>query len=202
MMNADIALQYLIEGNKRYVSAINSDSALPTKLELSPVSEGQTPFAIILGCSDSRVPAEMVFNCGLGELFVVRVAGNVVEPNQIGSIEFACQKFGTQLVVVLGHTHCGAVNATVSALQSEPASISPNLASIVDQIAPAVTPVISGKEFENQDDLMLRSMRANVSHSVAGLQSRSNVLTDLVKEDKLKIVGAEYALESGKVNFY
>ena len=201
-MNPEIALQKLIDGNQRYVSATDDGAEMVTKLKRADASDGQNPFAIILGCSDSRVPAEIVFHRGLGDLFVIRVAGNVVAPSQIGSVEFACQQFGTQLVVVLGHTNCGAVSATVDALLGEPEEISPHIASIVDRVTPAVLPVIAKQEFKDKNDLLKKSMRANITQSVAGLQMRSRILRSLVKQNKLKIVGAEYSIETGKVKFH
>lgn len=201
-MKSDIALEKLIAGNQRFVADTADGAELVTKVKRQNVLDGQNPFAVILGCSDSRVPAELVFNCGLGDLFVIRVAGNIVAPSQIGSVEFACQHFGTQLVVVLGHTHCGAINATVEALLGDPDSFSPNLASIVDRVTPAVHPLVMSGEFDDRDELVHQSMRANTLQSVKGLQMRSRSLRSLVKKGELKIIGAEYSIESGVVDFY
>ena len=201
-MNADKALEKLIKGNQRYVDATDDGAEMVTTLKRAGVSEGQNPFAIILGCSDSRVPAELIFHRGLGDLFVIRVAGNVVAPSQIGSVEFACQQFGTQLVVVLGHTHCGAINATVDSLLGDPENVSPNIASIVDRVTPAVHPVIAKNEYKDKSDLLRQSMRANVAQSVNGLQLRSRILRNLTQQKKLKIIGAEYSIETGKVDFH
>ena len=201
-MNADIALKKLIEGNKHYVNATDNGAEIVTKLERSPADQDQTPFAIILGCSDSRVPVETVFHQGLGDLFVIRVAGNIVAPSQIGSIEFACHNFGTQLVVVLGHSNCGAVKATIDALTSDPAGISPNIASIVDRVAPAVLPVVAKNPDADKTVLLEQAVTANVNRSVLGLTSRSVILKELIDQGKLKIVGAEYSLETGQVEFH
>lgn len=203
-MNADLALQKLKEGNQRYVSKTMGGGELATLVNRSPVEDGQSPFAIILGCSDSRVPAEMVFHRGLGDLFVVRVAGNIIEPSQIGSIEFACQNFGTELVVVLGHSHCGAVNATVKALldDSKQSAVSENIAAIVNQISPAVRPVVDKHRNLEHAELVHKAMRANIEQTVIGLQTRSRDLSALIASGKLKIVGGEYSLESGVVDFY
>jgi len=201
-MNPDLALKKLIEGNQRYVAATEDGAELTTTIKRQPVDQGQAPFAVILGCSDSRVPAELVFHRGLGDLFVIRVAGNVVAPSQIGSVEFACQHFGTQLVVVLGHSHCGAINATVQALTAESDDISPNVASIVDRVTPAVLPIVTSKKYTDHDALVHQAMRANVEQSVAGLQMRSRQLRNMVKSGKLKIIGAEYSIETGVVDFY
>lgn len=201
-MNADIALKKLIAGNKRYVESTADGAELTITTKRQEVADGQNPFAIILGCSDSRVPAELVFHRGLGDLFVIRVAGNVVAPSQIGSVEFACQHFGTQLVVVLGHSHCGAINATVEALMGDPDDLSPNIASIVDRVTPAVLPIVKRRKFTDHDDLVHQAMRANVEQSVNGLQMRSRILRRMVERDEIKIIGAEYSIETGVVDFY
>ncbi len=201
-MKPELALAKLKQGNKRFVEAIANDAELTTDVTLPDALNGQKPFAIILGCSDSRVPAELVFHHSLGELFVIRVAGNIVAPSQLGSIEFACQQFGTQLVVVLGHTQCGAISATVNALTEDPGEISPNIGALVDRVTPAVLPVVKSQHDCPKDELMLKAMRANVRHSVSNLSSSSSVIRNLIEMGQLKVVGAEYALETGKVNFY
>lgn len=201
-MNAEQALQKLKEGNRKFVEATAAEEDLTTPLVKIDASQGQRPFAVILGCSDSRVPAELVFHCGLGELFVIRVAGNIVAPSQIGSVEFACQNFGTELVIVLGHSHCGAINATVQTLLEEGDDISPNVASIVDRVTPAVLPVVNQNTAADHADLVHQAMRANVEHSVKRLQMRSQILRQLVKKGKLQIIGADYSIESGEVDFY
>ncbi|MFT5571797.1 MAG: carbonic anhydrase [Cryomorphaceae bacterium] len=201
-MNADLALKKLIAGNKRFVEATAAGAELTMTIRRMGVNEGQNPFAIILGCSDSRVPAELVFHRGLGDLFVIRVAGNVVAPSQIGSVEFACQYFGTELVVVLGHSHCGAINVTVDALLGDPDAISPNIASIVDRVTPAVMPIVTKNDYVDQEDLIHQAMKANIEQSVIGLQMRSRTLRSFVKKGKLKIIGAEYSIETGEVEFY
>ena len=199
-MNSKDALQKLIEGNKRYVSGDRINTS-PVKADHQPILE-QKPFAVVLGCSDSRVPAEIVFDQGLGDLFVIRVAGNIVAPSQIGSVEFACQQFGTQLVVVLGHTMCGAISATVDSLLDGSETSSPNLAAIVDQIVPAAQPVVLNQADVTREQMLLNAMKANVDHSVASLESQSQIIRDLVAKDKLRIVGAEYCVESGEVKFH
>ncbi len=201
-MDATTALTKLKNGNDRFVKAIEGGAELTTSVTLNDARAGQTPFAVILGCSDSRVPLELVFHRGLGDLFVIRVAGNIVAPSQIGSIEFACQQFGTKLVVVMGHTHCGAINATVSALTEHPDEVSPNIASIVDRVTPAVLPVVANNDGDCKDELMQKAMRANVEHSVNRLSSRSAIIRSLIKKGELQVIGAEYAIETGKVTFY
>lgn len=201
-MNPDKALELLKEGNKHYIESTVNDAEINIRTRRESTEEGQSPFAVVLGCSDSRVPAELVFSQGLGDLFVVRVAGNIIAPSQIGSIEFACQNFGTQLIVVLGHSHCGAIKATVDSLLSSPGDISPNIASIVEELLPAVRPVVEKHECDDKDHLVHQAMRANVEQSVSGLKMRSTVLRDMLNNKQIKIVGAEYSLETGAVEFY
>ncbi len=201
-MNADLALKKLIDGNKRYVEATEDGAELTITTRRQSVADGQKPFAVILGCSDSRVPAELVFHLGLGDLFVIRVAGNIVAPSQIGSVEFACQHFGTQLVVVLGHSHCGAINATVDSLISGSADLSPNVASIVDRVTPAVHPIVKRQQYSDKNELIHQAMRANIEQSVTGLQMRSRILRSLAERGEIKIIGAEYSIETGIVDFY
>lgn len=201
-MNANDALEKLKQGNRLFMDEIKSDSELRTKISRDAMGGEQKPFAIILGCSDSRVPAELVFSQGLGDLFVIRVAGNIVAPSQIGSIEFACQQFGTELVVVMGHSRCGAITATVDSLLSDPDSLSPNLAAIVDRVTPAVHPIVSENKELDRAELLRRAGKANVLQSVRGLKMRSRILRGLASQDKLTIVGAEYCIDSGEVEFF
>ena len=161
--------------------------------------EKQSPFAIILGCSDSRVPLELIFCQGLGDLFVIRVAGNVATPTQIGSVEFAAEKFGTKLVVVLGHTSCGAVKAALEDLDQENSIQSPNLKAIVDSIKPGIEDSIS--DLDSYDEKIQKAVRANVQTSINNLINESEILRQLRSESGLKIIGADYCLESGTVEF-
>ena len=197
------ALALLKEGNLRYIDSLTNPDPM-TRKRPALVSD-QNPLAIILGCSDARVPVEIVFDQGLGELFVIRVAGNVVAPSQIGSIEFAAEKFDTQLVVVLGHSHCGAVTACVEAMIDPDKYYSPNLQSIVDRIRPSVynlheLATANGNDID-ADELVRRSTRANVRMSVSQLKHGSRALEDLNNSGQLLIVGAEYDLETGIVRF-
>lgn len=199
------ALSMLKEGNDRYVASLSDkDGLIQTTPKLVSVDE-QNPVAIILGCSDARVPVELVFDQGLGDLFVIRVAGNVVAPSQIGSVEFAAEKFGTRLVVVLGHSHCGAVTACVEALMNPEQKQSPNIRSIVDRISPSVYNLheIAAASGEEVDINMLidRSVRANVRMSVSQLKHGSRIIEDMVDSGELLVVGAEYDLKTGKVKF-
>lgn len=191
------ALDRLREGNRRFVERLLK---LPDRLP-SELSAGQSPFAVILGCSDSRVPAELVFDQGLGDLFVIRVAGNIVAPTQIGSVEFAATQFGTPLVVVLGHGSCGAVTATLSEMSAPKAGASRNLRSIVSRIEPALKPLMERGAWDDQGKLMGAAVRANVRASVQQLKAGSQILESLINDGKLAIVGAEYDMESGEVTF-
>ncbi len=190
----------LREGNRRFVAGQPSRDLRMSESRLAELAEQQTPFAIVLGCSDSRVPAEIVFDQGLGDLFVIRVAGNIVTPSQIGSVEFAAAQFGTRLVVVLGHSRCGAVIATLEQLRRPTIEQSRNLRSIVDCIQPSVRDLLD----EHPGDagaLVARAVRANVSASVNRLRHGSEILEQLIADDGLRVVGAEYSLETGVVEF-
>ncbi|MBT8087269.1 MAG: carbonic anhydrase, partial [Gammaproteobacteria bacterium] len=168
----------------------------------SELSEGQKPFAIVLACSDSRVPVELVFDQGFGDLFVIRVAGNIVAPSQIGSIEFAAEQFGTRLVVVLGHSNCGAVVATLNELALKDAHRSPNLRAIVDRVRPAVEPVLAAHGNDHDSTEVIReSVRANIQASVERLSHGSRILEKLIDDGDLAVVGAEYSIETGNVKF-
>ena len=201
MLDAHDALRRLEEGNARFAEA--GASHVPAEpAALQELAGRQEPFAIVLGCSDSRVPAEIVFDQGLGDLFVIRVAGNIVAPSQIGSVEFAAAAFGTRLVVVLGHTSCGAISATVDEVTTPDRVDSPNLRSIVDRIRPTVETLVEGQPPQPRDALIQRASRANVRASVDHLRHGSALLEELVLTDGLLVVGAEYALETGRVDFF
>lgn len=202
MISAREALQRLQEGNQRFVAALRGDGTETNGARRRALVFDQAPFAIILGCSDSRVPAEIVFDQGLGDLFVIRVAGNVVAASQIGSIEFAAERFGTRLVVVLGHTRCGAVQATLEELDRPSATRSPNLHSIVDRIRPAVETLMETDLRRQPAALMRHAVRANIRASVNQLRHGSHILEQLIARDGLLVVGAEYALETGVVDFF
>lgn len=201
MMNADEALARLREGNQRYVDNTTRLAEINDWQRRAELAKGQEPFAIILGCSDSRVPAEIVFDQGLGDLFVIRVAGNVVAPSLVGSVEFAASQFGTPLVVVLGHSSCGAIRATLDQLASCSESPSPNLADIVERVRPAVAPLMERTPERPTAELMEEAVRANVHASVRGLTAESPILAERVRDGRLKVVGAEYDLASGEVSF-
>ena len=202
MISALEALDGLVEGNRRFVSDGRSHNSLASQTRRSELVEGQEPFAIILGCSDSRVPAEIIFDQGLGDLFVIRVAGNIVAPSQIGSVEFAAERFGTRLVIVLGHSVCGAVLATLEELKRPTAGRSPNLGSIVDRIRPSVEPLFETDLRHRPDALMQQAVRANIRAAANNLRYGSQVLEQLIQRGELLVVGAEYSLDTGVVDFF
>jgi carbonic anhydrase len=201
MIPASDALKRLREGNRRFVANLTATNA-PSQERRTELVAGQEPFAIILGCSDSRVPAELVFDQGFGDLFVIRVAGNIVAPSQIGSVEFAAARFGTRLVVVLGHSQCGAVSATLEELLGRAPNESRNLRSIVDRVRPAVETLLSNDHLRADPDALIRdAVRANVRASANQLRHGSELLERLIQSDGLHVVGAEYSLETGVVAF-
>ncbi len=195
------ALERLQVGNRRFIEGRPTWSGI-SREELEASARGQKPFAIILSCSDSRVPAELIFDQGVGDLFVVRVAGNVVAPSQVGSVEFAAEQFGTELVVVLGHSHCGAVKATLDHLRRPGGELSPGLQSVVDRIQPAVESLVEGTLADDADALLRAGIRANVRESVDQLKHGSVILENLISSDRLHVVGAEYSLNTGLVEFF
>lgn len=201
MITAGEAIKRLKEGNQRFVSGVRSIDTIAKQVQRAAFLKGQAPFAIILGCSDSRVPAEIVFDQGLGDLFVIRVAGNIVAPSQIGSVEFAAERFGTPLVVVLGHSMCGAVMATIEELASTAKAHSQNVQSIVSRIRPAVEPLFNTELRQQPDKLLESAIRANILAATNHLRHGSQTLEKLVQQGDLEIVGAEYSLESGEVTF-
>ena len=202
MISAQEALERLYEGNRRFVSDIRGRGTLTSQTRRRELAAGQEPFAIILGCSDSRVPAEIVFDQGLGDLFVIRVAGNIVAASQIGSVEFAAERFGTRLVVVLGHSQCGVVRATLEELQQPTDNQSRNLRSIVDRVRPSVEALLSTELRHDPEALVRHAVRANVRVSAGHLRHGSAVLEQLIQRDGLLVVGAEYSLETGAVEFF
>jgi carbonic anhydrase len=202
MIDARTALQQLMEGNRRFVAEVSRPDTLTGRSRRMELASGQEPFAIILGCSDSRVPAEIVFDQGLGELFVIRVAGNIVASSQVGSVEFAASKFGTRLVVVLGHSQCGAVQSTLEELQQPTGNQSRNLRSIVDRVRPSVEGLLETPLRSDPEALVRHAVRANIRASAAHLRHGSDVLEQLIEQQGLLIVGAEYSLETGVVDFF
>ncbi|MDP8983874.1 MAG: carbonic anhydrase [Pseudomonadota bacterium] len=202
MISARESLALLRDGNRRFVADVRSRDTLPSRARRIEVAAGQEPFAAILGCSDSRVPVEIVFDQGLGDLFVIRVAGNIVAPSQVGSVEFAAEQFGTRLVVVLGHSQCGAIGATLEQLQRPKENQSRNLHSIVDLIRPSVEGLLATELKHDMDELVHQAVRANIRASVNHLRHGSEIIEQLIRNDGLLVVGAEYSLESGVVDFF
>jgi carbonic anhydrase len=200
MIPATEALQGLREGNLRFVNEQRRDDGESTARRRALAAQ-QQPVAIVLGCSDARVPAELVFDQGLGDLFVIRVAGNIVAPSQVGSVEFAAEAFGTRLVVVLGHSNCGAIHATLQQLARPWREQSRNLSSIVERIRPAVEGLLDGQS-RDLADLEQRAVRANIRMSADHLRHGSEVLEQLIRKDGLLVVGAEYSVETGVVDFF
>lgn len=196
------ALQRLQEGNRQFVAGNYNAADHVAELKLTAANAGQQPFAVVLGCSDSRVPVEIVFNQGFGDLFVIRVAGNIVAPSQVGSIEFAAEKFGIKLVVVLGHTHCGAIEATLEEMSRPTSSQSRNLRSIVDRIRPSVQGLLATDLKHNHELLKQAAVRTNISVSASFLRHGSQLIEQLTEQGKLLVVGAEYSLETGMVDFF
>ncbi len=196
------ALERLRQGNDRFVADIHNGGDNCTGARRKEVLDNQEPFAIILGCSDSRVPAELVFDQGLGDLFVIRVAGNIVAPSQVGSVEFAAARFKTKLVVVLGHSQCGAILATLEELKRPTENQSRNLKSIVDRIRPAIETLLETDLKHDHEALVHHSVRANIRASVNHLRNGSELLENLIQHDGLLVVGAEYSLKTGAVEFF
>ncbi|MDO4682570.1 MAG: carbonic anhydrase [Lautropia sp.] len=201
MIEAHEALRRLQNGNRRFVAGLGGLSAT-NHARRSQLLAGQKPFAILLGCADSRVPAELVFDQGLGELFVIRVAGNIVAPSQIGSVEFAVERYETKLVVVLGHSNCGAVDATLEELQLPIKGRSPNLRAVVDRIRPSVEPILESYMGDNREQLMRLAVRANIRNAANHLRHGSRVLEHWIANEGVMVVGAEYSLETGIVDFF
>jgi carbonic anhydrase len=194
------AAERLLAGNQRFCAGQQAHHSRTFSSELA--ERPQRPFAIVLGCSDSRTPVEVLFDEGFGDLFVVRIAGNVVAPSVVGSIEFAASQFGTRLVVVLGHTRCGAIAATAHALHTGNGPDSRNIRSITDRIAPHIEPLVRAKDTMPDADRLRVLMRANVLASVDHLRHGSRLLEELVLAGRVAVAAADYELETGRVQFF
>lgn len=201
MVTAEDALRRLKEGNARFVSGFRNSDEKVNHSRRMEISTAQSPIAIILGCSDSRVPAEYVFDQGLGDLFVIRVAGNVVASSQIASVEFAAANFGTRLVVVLGHSQCGVILATLDQIQQPAESQSRHLHAIVERVRPSVEQLLKTEVGQDRERLIERAVTENVIRSMHQLQHGSEIIEKSIRDDGLLIVGAEYSLETGEVEF-
>jgi len=202
MLTALEAFRQLKEGNLRFTGSMTGDAELQSQSRRIKLTKATEPLAIILGCSDARVPAEIVFDQGLGDLFVIRVAGNIVSPSQVGSVEFAAERMGTRLVVVLGHTQCGAIQATIEALENPNGGASRNLLSIVDRVRPSVEGLFATDLRNDREALSRAAVRANIRASADHLRHGSRVLEQLIQNDGLVVVGAEYSLDTGVVDFF
>lgn len=202
MITAPEAIGRLLEGNRRFVSGATKGSSLSSQARREELVSGQEPFAIILGCSDSRVPVEMVFDQGLGDLFVVRVAGNIVTASLVGSIEFGVKLSGAPLVVVLGHSGCGAVQATLEEMDNPTENLSPNLRSISDCICPSIETTFKAEPRPGREELLRAAIRANTLNSIFQLQNESKILAKMIQDEKLQVVGAEYSQATGVVEFF
>jgi carbonic anhydrase len=201
MITAQEALNRLQEGNRRFVAGNHHSDNVDIISHREELVHGQQPFATIVGCSDSRAPVECIFDQGPGDLFVVRVAGNVLTSTQIGSVEFAVEKLGCPLVVVMGHTRCGAIQATLAALRQPPQTLSVHLQSLVEYLRPSVEAVLEDSETRSEEDLVALGVRANVRHSVHLLEEQSEIVRRHIQQGDASVIGAEYALETGKVEF-
>ena len=202
MIPAGEALERLQAGNARFTAHLRSADEFVSHTRRPALTMVQEPFAIILGCSDARVPAELVFDQGLGDLFVIRVAGNIVARSQVGSVEFAAERFHTRLVVVLGHSQCGAIAATLEELRRPTENQSRNLSAIVERVRPSVEGLLGTDLARDPDALVRQATRANIKASVDHLRHGSEVLEHLIRENGLMVVGAEYAVETGVVEFF
>lgn len=202
MTSAQQALDLLRDGNRRFVEGVRGPSSVTVQSRRLELVEDQSPFAIVLGCSDSRVPAEIVFDQGLGDLFVIRVAGNITKPSQIGSVEFAAERFGTRLVVVMGHSNCGVVRATVEVLMQREQIWSPNSGTIIDSIRPSIEALLEIERQWTPEEFLQEAVRANVCQAAEQLRQGSKILQTLIQEDHLMVVGCIYSLETGLVEFF
>jgi carbonic anhydrase len=202
MISARDALQRLREGNLRFAANVSGPEEFLTSTRRAELTHVQEPLAIVLGCSDARVPAEIVFDQGLGDLFVIRVAGNIVAPSQVGSVEFASARFGTRLVVVLGHSQCGAILATLEEIRRPTERQSPNLKAIVDRVRPSVEGLLETGLHDDLDALVAEAVRVNIRASASHLRHGSRLLEQLIQDEGLLVVGAEYSLATGVVDFF
>lgn len=196
------ALERLKKGNNRFVSGLRSTESLLGNEKLKDLSKnGQKPFAIVLSCSDSRVPAELLFDCGFGDLFVIRVAGNVVQPTQIASIEYAAKVLGASLCVVMGHSKCGAVQAALDTESGKAPDLGPNIDFLIELIRPSVQRSLKEKTTSNMS-LLDRCIHENVHSTSKEVLEKSSLLRGLASEEHFHVVNAVFQLESGKVEFF
>jgi len=191
-LTAQLAHQILVEGNERFVQNVKAQRNL--KDQVVATSEGQYPFAVILSCIDSRVPAELVFDQGIGDIFSVRVAGNIVNEDVLGSMEYACKVAGSKIVVVMGHTKCGAVTAACNHVELG------NITTLLQKIQPAVK-IIEAEVSEMNDDNIEKVSKLNVELSIERIRKESKILAELENDGSIEIVGAIYDVSTGEVEF-
>lgn len=201
MISAQETLARLKEGNQRFRSGVRSSAALWLNCDPLQMAAGQDPVAMVLGCADSRVPVEIIFDQGPGDLFVSRVAGNIVGPSELGTMEYALLELDIRLVLVLGHSRCGAVQATLADQSPGPERADDHLSGILDSVRPALVGLMNSDKREQPEELMEAAVRANVQQSIATLQSGSSVLRAALESDQVMVAGAVYQLETGEVEF-
>lgn len=193
-------LQELLEGNQRFASGAPQKCGDTTLARLRIFAEkGQVPKAIVLCCSDSRAPVEMIFDQDIGDLFVIRVAGNIIAPSLVGSVEFAAATFGTSLVVVMGHTQCGAIQATLDHIHNPQPVSSENIHDIVSRIRPHIFPIAQRSDLSANDQLCMAT-ETNVMASVSQLSHASRLIEERVQDGALTVVGALFDLSTGRVS--
>ncbi|MBA4356587.1 MAG: carbonic anhydrase [Desulfovibrio sp.] len=195
-MQADEALKLLKDGNARYVAAQSTHSHQGADRRAETVTGGQHPFATIIGCSDSRAPLEVIFDQGVGDIFVVRVAGNVAGSDELGTVEYGVGHLGTPVVLVLGHTACGAVTAA-----AQNAKVHGNIPFLINQIKPAVAKAKAASPTASGDELVSRAITANVWLTIENIFRKSEEVREFVTKGKLLVVGGVYDLHSGQVSW-
>ncbi len=193
-ISPDEAIKKLADGNNRYAAGTCLHAGINQARRTETADKGQKPFATILSCSDSRVPPEYIFDQGIGDLFVVRVAGNVADTDEIGSAEYGVDHLGTQVLMVLGHSKCGAVTAVATG-----AEVHGSIPALVDNIKPAVDKAKKNNPSAQGDALVSSAITQNVWQSIEDLLKKSAMIRDRAKEGKVKIVGALYDIETGKI---
>ena len=197
----DRVIQELLEGNQRFVSGETIKCSRESLKKFKNFAEtGQKPKAIVLCCSDSRAPVEMIFDQDVGDLFVIRVAGNIIAPSLVGSVEFAATTFGTKLVIVMGHSQCGAIEATLNYIENAGTVSSENIHDIVRRIKPHIHEIAQMPALSHDEKSSL-AVKVNVQASVSQLEHSSRLIEGLILKEKIRIVGAVLDLSTGKVAF-
>ena len=185
----DIAIEMLKEGNQRFLDKNEQEKDL--HIQVNETSDGQFPYAVVLSCIDSRVPVELVFDQGIGDIFSARVAGNIINEDILGSIEYACGVAGSKAILVLGHTKCGAVTSACKGVELG------NITALLSKVKPAIAEIQ-----ERDGDINVEEVtKANVQQSIKEIRENSTILADLENEGKIKIVGAVYHVEDGRVSY-